>query len=87
MKPSGALPVLVAFPVPPACSAQQPTDRSRQQAGIEKTIELVGAHRLDAGRARNVEAELRRNARAGKYEPYLKLDDVLEHRVQRRDPR
>lgn len=79
MKLFSALPFLAVALLPVVCGAQGLVlDPARQQAVIDKTIDLVNANYVYPDRAKAVETTLRGNVQAGKYRDLLKPDDFLE---------
>lgn len=79
MKLSTALSSAAVLVFQSVCVAQGPAlDQARQQAVIEKTIELVVANYVYPERARAVETALRANAKAGTYSAKIKPDDFLD---------
>lgn len=79
MKLSTALSSAAVLVFQSVCVAQGPTlDQARQQAVIDKTIELVVANYVYPERARAVETALRANAKAGTYSAKVKPDDFLD---------
>jgi retinol-binding protein 3 len=79
MKLSTALSSVAVLVVQSVCVAQGPTlDQARQQAVIDKTIELVVANYVYPERAKAVETALRANSKAGAYSAKVKPDDFLD---------
>jgi hypothetical protein len=74
-----ALTLLAALAFAPGCLAQgPPMDPARQQAVIDKTLELVAANYVFPDKVKAVETALRANVRSGTYGALSKPDDFLE---------
>jgi len=79
MKISIAVLLLVLSSLGLAYAQAPPLGKAQRQAVIEKTVELVGANYVYPERAKVIETVLLKNARAGKYNADVKLDDFLEN--------